>query len=324
MHETNLRAVDLNLLVSLRALLEERSVTRAAERLGMSQPAASRALARLRALLADPLLVEGRSGYVLSVRAASMQAELGRTLEAIAGLLEGDNFDPSTATGRVRLLTPDLQAAALVPHVLSVFAREAPALDLDIVPPGAGVMEMLEDGTADAAVGLIDDAPAGMRRRKLYEEGFVTMLRRGHPDAGQLTLERYLGLGHIVVSVTGVGPTVVDTALDRLGLERRVAVRVPSFLGAMEIAARSDLAMTLPASMALVGGAAGRFVFLPPPLDLNRFAMSLVWHARRHDDPRHFWIRGVVVEAARRLADDAAAAGYPIPADAAGRAAISR
>ncbi|QYU70053.1 molybdopterin-dependent oxidoreductase [Leptolyngbya sp. 15MV] len=218
MREVDFRRVDLNLLVALEALLEERSVTRAAQRLGMSQPAMSRALGRLRALFSDTLLVDGPGGYILSARAEHVRPGLRRILAGVGDLLTANAFDPATATGRIRLLMPDLQAATLAPHVLALFAREAPSLDLDIVPPGTNPIEALENGVADAIVGLIDDAPAGIQRRRLYDEKLVTLMRVGHPAlTRKLTLERYLALEHIVVSVTGVGPPPVDEVLARMG-----------------------------------------------------------------------------------------------------------
>jgi DNA-binding transcriptional LysR family regulator len=130
MREVDLRGVDLNLLVVLDALLEEKSVTRAAHRLNMSQPAASRALSRLRALFADPLLVDGRAGYILSARAEEIRPLLRRTLASVGEMLSATPFDPAAATGQVRLAMLDLQAASLVPFLLTRLADEAPALDL--------------------------------------------------------------------------------------------------------------------------------------------------------------------------------------------------
>ena len=145
---------------------------------------------------------------------------------------------------------PDLLAATLAPPLLARLAVEAPRLTLDILPPGQAFFEELETGVADAAVGLIDEAPPGILRRSLHRDSFLTLLRAEHPAAAALTLERYLGLRHITISVTGVGPAPVDVALAAIGRERTVAARVPSFLAAVEIVAGSDLAITLPASLA--------------------------------------------------------------------------
>ena len=314
MREVNLRRIDLNLLVVLEALLEERSVTRAATRLGMSQPAVSRALSRLRTLFGDALLADGRSGYTLTPRAEEIRPALHTALSGVGAMLEATPFDPATATGQVRLLMLDLETAALVPHLLARLATEAPALDLDIVPPGPEVIETLVSDAVDAVIGVIDEAPAGIRRRRLYDDRFVTLMRAEHPAVARtLDLDSYLELGHIVVSVTGVGSAPVDTALARLDRRRRVHVRVPSFLAAVEIAARSDLIMTLPASLAQTAAGMGRFVALPPPVDLGSFTMSLLWHTRHQNEPRHIWLRRTIVAAATGLI---AEPGAPAAGDA--------
>jgi DNA-binding transcriptional LysR family regulator len=299
MRGVDLRRIDLNLLVALEALLDEKNVTRAAHRLGMSQPAASRALGRLRALFSDALLVDGPGGYVLSSHAEEVRPVLRRILAGVGEMLEANSFDPATATGRVRLLMPDLEAVTLAPHLLARLAREAPSLDLDIAEPGANGIEALEHDVADAMVALIDEAPAGIRRRGLYEEELVTLMRADHPaTARKLTLNRFLALEHIVVSITGVGPAPVDEALARIGRTRRVKLRVPNFFAAVEIAARSDLIMTLPSSLARAAADMRRFVSLRPPLDLGNFTISLAWHARQQDAPRHIWLRRAIVTAA--------------------------
>jgi DNA-binding transcriptional LysR family regulator len=222
MREVDLRGADLNLLVVLNALLDERSVTRAATRLGMSQPAASRALARLRGLFSDALLVDGPGGYLLTARAEEMRPLLRNTLAGVSELLDGRAFDPMQATGPVRLLMLDLEAAVLAPRLIASLAEQAPAVDLEVVPPGPRPLETLEAGAVDALIGVVDDAPAGIRKRKLYRDDFVTLMRAGHPAAGRkLTLERFLELDHVVVSITGTGRAWVDEILSRSGRKRR-------------------------------------------------------------------------------------------------------
>ena len=217
-------------------------------------------------------------------------------------MLEANSFDPATATGQIRLLMPDLQAAALTPPLLARFAEEAPTLDLDIVAPGTNGIEALEQGVADAMVALLDEAPAGIHRRRLYDEELVTLMRAHHPAlAEKLTLERFLALEHIVVSVTGVGPAPVDEVLARMGRTRRVKLRVPNFFAAVEIAARSDLVMTLPSSLARAAAEHEALRIVAATLDLGSFTMSLAWHARQQDAPRHIWLRRAIVAAAMEM-----------------------
>lgn len=302
MREVDLRKADLNLLVMLDVLLEERNVTRAALRLGLSQPAASRALARLRALFGDPLLVEGAGGYLLSARAETLRPSLRTALADLGGLLQPEAFDPATAKGRIRLVMPDLLAAVLMPHLLGHLTTDAPGLDLEVLPPSAQLFETLEDDRADAIIGLIETAPAAIRRRNLFDERMVTLMRQDHPVASrELTLDRFLSLDHIVVSITGIGTTPVDNCLQRIGHSRRIKVRVPSFFTALEIAAHSDLVVTLPACLADTALAQGRFATSPPPLELGVMPMSLCWHARHHDSQRHRWLRQAIVAAAAQV-----------------------
>ncbi len=294
----DLRNIDLNLLVVLDALLEVRNVTRAGARLGLSQPATSRALARLRALFGDALLVEGAGGYILSTRAEALRPHLRATLSQINGLLQPAEFNPATATGTIRLAMPDMLAAALLPGVLARLAEAAPTMALDVISPGAAPFRLLEEDQADVVIGLIDEAPAAIRRRSLSDERMVTLMRRDHPAARfGLTLERFLALEHIVVAITGTGPALVDEALRRQGLSRRVKARVPGFFAALEIVARSDLVVTLPESLARTALAEAGLHIATPPVDLAPVTMSMAWHARHHDLPEHKWLRGVIVGA---------------------------
>ena len=303
MRQVNIRRVDLNLLTVLDALLDERNVTRAARRLGMSQPAVSRAFARLRAMFDDDLLVEGAGGYRLSARAEEIVPTLRGTLAAIGEMLEARIFDPVTATGRLRLVTPDLYAAVMTPPLLDIIGREAPGIDLDILAPDPTVVDRLDSDGIDAILGVIDEAPAGVKRRKLFDDGYVTLLRKGHPaDKGALTLDGFLALEHIAISVSGTGTTPLDYRLAAMGHARRIKVLVPNFLAAVEIAARSDLVMTLPESLARNAAGMDRFVVKAPPVDPGRFTLSLVWHARHQSAPAHIWLRDVIVRAAARVA----------------------
>lgn len=296
MRKVDLRRVDLNLLVALDALLEERSVTRASLRLGLSQPAMSRALARLRALFSDTLLVDGSRGYMLSGRAEELRPLLRQTLAGIGAMLDASPFDPSQASGSVRLVMTDLHAAVLAPRLLAQLYKEAPGVNLDILPPTPEILEMLGDDRTDAIVGAIEDAPSGIHRRKLFDDRYVTLMRTGHPAASRnLTLEAYLALDHMVVSITGTGAAPIDVLLSGMGRSRKVKVRVPNFFAAMEIAASSDLVMTLPESLAHMAAGGARLVVLPPPVDPGNIALNLLWHARYQDAPRHVWLRNLIV-----------------------------
>lgn len=311
MREVNLAGVDLNLLVALEALLEERGVTRAAARVGLSQPAMSRALGRLRDLFGDRLLVRTPAGLLPTPRAEALAEPLARALAELRSLLGPDGFDPATARGAVRIVTPDYGSLILLPSLLRRLSREAPGLDVEVLPMGTGADDGLREGRADLAIGRIARAGAGIYRQTLFEDGFACVLRAGHPAAGRLDLETYLGLAHAFITITGQGRGVVDGMLAERGLARRVALRIPHFVAASLVVSETDLVLTLPRRAAERLAADARLVVLDAPLPLGGFEVVQAWHERRQDDPAHAWIRRQVLAAAREAAPQRA--GAPIP-----------
>lgn len=303
MREVNLSGVDLNLLPMLDALLEERHVTRAARRLGLSQPAASRALGRLRQLLGDPLLVRGRAGLVLTPRAETLRTPLAKLLRELAGLVsEPPSFEPATARGTLRIVTEDYISTVLLPRVLQALWQEAPKLDLDVEARPADLRGQLEAGAVDLAIGVFAEPAAGFQRQALFGERFVCVVRRDHPQVRRkLTLARYAALPHALIGTGERGDSPVDRALAREGLKRRVALRLPHFLAAPLIVAGSDLVLTMPARLAEQMVALAPLRLLAPPVELARFRFSQLWHERRQNDAAHAWFRALVAAQARTL-----------------------
>ncbi|MGO4122822.1 LysR substrate-binding domain-containing protein [Inquilinus sp. YAF38] len=303
MREVDLRSVDLNLLKLLDALLRDRSVTRAGQRLGLSQPAASRALGRLRRLLADRLVVRTPQGLEPTPRAAALAEPVTRLLEGARAIVAPAAFDPATAHGRIVIGSVDYTTLLVMPALASRLSRLAPGLDVEVPPLVGGHVELIARDAADLALGVYDDLPAGFFRRRLYDEDLVCVVRQGHPVAGQgLTLERFVALSHVTIVVTGRGEAPVDIALARLGLTRRVAMRLPHFLVAPMLVARSDMILSLPRRLARQAAAMVPLTVLELPLDLDPLSMSMIWHERRQDDPAHAWLRRQVVEAVREVA----------------------
>ncbi len=291
-----LSAIDLNLLVSLGLLLEERSVTRAAARAGVTQSAMSHTLRRLREVFEDPLLVRGAGGMVLTPRAEALSMPVRRALRAAElAFMVPEPFDPVTSRRCFRLSMVDFLEALLLPPMLERLRAEAPGVDLDVVPVGAA-QEALEAGEIDLAVG-VDRAVGGGRRRLLFREGFACLVRRGHPGVGEvLDLETFVALPHVLIAPTGRGGGVVDTALEALGARRRVAVRVPQFMLAPWIVSRSDLILTAPRRLCEAVMCAHDLRMLPPPVQVGTFDVQMGWHERMHDDAGHRWLRGLIVE----------------------------
>ncbi|MGP9822286.1 LysR family transcriptional regulator [Salinarimonas sp. NSM] len=302
MRETNLRGIDLNLLVLLDHLIAERNVTRAAAAANLSQPAMSRALGRLRALLHDPILVRGADGLVPTARALTLQPALARTLADVRDLLAPDAFEPAQWRGRVVISATDHQTIILLPEVIARLAREAPGLDLDVTPLRARELDALRDGRTHLSFGVAEaPLPPGLLRRALYEDRFVTVMRREHPAAaGAWTAADFAELDHVLVTVLGEGRGFLDDQLARRGLARRLALRLPHFYAAMEVVARSDRVVTLPRTLAIRFAAGLDLAVREPPVDETRFTPTLIWSEVHDADPAMRWLRDLIAEEAAR------------------------
>ncbi len=295
-HDLNLAAIDLNLLNVLDALLAERHVTRAARRVGLTQSAASHALARLRTLLGDPLLVRGPGGAMLpTARAEALAPILRQALAALEAGLRGEpTFDPASAQRTFHVATGDYHELVLLPRLCAGLADDAPGCDLWVHPIADDPAPALIDGTADLALGVWRGRgwPSGIYEKRLFDETFVCVVRRGHPAAAQkLTLARYLALSHLLIAPRGTPGSFVDDALAAIGKRRRVAVAVPHFLVAPHVIASTDLVVTLASRVARTLAKPLGLTLLDPPLDLPGFTASMAWHERAHRDPAQRWLR---------------------------------
>jgi DNA-binding transcriptional LysR family regulator len=302
-HDTKLAAIDLNLLVALRALLTERHVTRAARQLGLSQSATSHALSRLRELYADPLLVRSGKNLELTPRAVALLPQLARGLAELEGSLRGQEpFDPRRARFSLRVGAADYGQAILCSPLLSLLRLEAPGVTLETTSY-PDLLEQLEAGTLDLALHTRSKLPRTFAEQQLFSDGFVCMLRKGHPALRKkrLSLPQYLGLDHLLVAPGGTPGSYVDTELARRGLSRRVALQVSNFLVAPQVVAETDLISTGPERLLRRTSQHYPLVLLPTPLPIPRFDLCLVWHSRRGHDPAHAWMRDVITRAARRV-----------------------
>lgn len=287
------KKVDLNLLVALDALLAERNVTRAARRLGLSQPALSAQLARLRDVFGDPLFLPAQRGVTPTARAIELEGPVRRALEQVRDVLaQGRGFDPTTADLTVAIACSDyVQIAVIAPLALDL-RLSAPKLRIAIRHLDGNLLgQQMDAGVVDLAVMTPSTAPTALRTRLLFHESYVTIARQRHSGVkGKLTLDEFVALEHVVVSPRGGGfGGPVDTALGKLGLKRRIAVSAASFLFVPELVARSDLIATVPER--LVRGCAERLRVLEPPLPVEGFTIGLVWHERTHRHPAHRWVR---------------------------------
>jgi DNA-binding transcriptional LysR family regulator len=291
----NLRSVDLNLLVALDALVAERSVTRAGRRLGLSQPAASNALRRLRQTLDDPVLVRTSRGMVPTPRALELVGPVRKLLAELDAALSTEKaFDPARAEHVFRVTAVDHAWVVLLPHLARLLAEQAPWVRLDFCAFSDSIDDDLESGSVDAAilVGTANGRGAGFRRAELYDDHFDCLVRRGHPRVGRrLTLKRYLELGHVLASPRSRRGGLVDRALQKRGLVRRVHVIVPHFVAAPFVVAQTDLIATLPRGVARPFSEMLDLRIFPPPVAFEGGPWYLVWHERTLHDPAHAWLR---------------------------------
>jgi DNA-binding transcriptional LysR family regulator len=303
MHAQNLAAIDLNLLVVLRALLTERHVTRAARLLGLSQSATSHALARLRELYGDPLLV--RSGRALepTPRALELLPSLVRGLSELEGGVRGPApFEPSRARRALRIGAADYVQAVLGGPLLGLVQQEAPGIDLQITSY-TNMLDQLEADALDMAVLPRGPLPARFLSEPLFEDRFTCILREQHPVLGRkrFSSDLYLQLGHVLVAPGGTPGSMVDTLLARRGLARRVVLQVSSFLLAPVVVAETDFVSTGPERLLRRMSAHLPIRVVPAPIKLPRIALRLVWHSRWDHDSAHRWMRDAMLRAARQL-----------------------
>jgi DNA-binding transcriptional LysR family regulator len=294
-----LRNVDLNLLKAFDALMDARSVTKAAERLSLTQPAVSATLNRLRDVVGDPLFVRTQRGVAPTARALALTGPVKRILADIEAVLQPATFEPGTADMTVTLSATDYALRAVVMPFLTAVRPVAPNLKVAVVQADAGtVLERMEQGRLDMALVTPEMAPQELHSRTLFEERYTCVLRDGHPAAvgrRKLSLDRFCELDHGIVSLQGGGFSgATDEALARLGRQRRVVVSVPSFVMLLDLVRSSDLVALVPRRV--LQDATGLRV-LAPPLEVPGFTKLLVWHARTHDDVAQRWVRSQLVRA---------------------------
>jgi DNA-binding transcriptional LysR family regulator len=304
---TSPRAPDLNLLVILDALLDERSVTGAARRLGVTQSAVSHALGRLRGHFGDPLFVRTSSGMTPTQRAHELREPIRRSLETLREVSQrGARFEPRTAVRTFTIAATDQVGIVLLPALYARLSKDAPRIDLRVTPVVRNVERALESGTADLVISgafAPPEAP-GLFRQQLFDEPLVCLVRAGHPAVGdKVTLEQFCALPHALVAPRG-GRGILDDLLEQRGLSRRVAVVLPHFLVAPFLIARSDLVLTVAESVAKAFTSFLPVRLVAPPIELPRATYSQLWHERSHHDAGHAWLRRRVVEASAARAGD--------------------
>jgi DNA-binding transcriptional LysR family regulator len=294
----NAKDIDLNLLRVFDAIAREQSVTRAGASLGLTQPAMSNALSRLRVAFGDPLFVRTPAGMRPTPRAV----EAGRGVREALALIESSfgaprGFEPASAERLFRFSTSDLGETMFLPPLIEAMRSEAPRVRIETRPvPMERIPEALESGEIDLAMGSIEGLKRGVRARALFREPYLLVLRTGHPRAAKAVGKRDLAaLDYVIVAPEETAHRKVDAALKRLGLADRVAVRMPHFMAIPGILEVSDLAAVVPEKLARLFCRDGRLVMQPFPSPLEEVRIQVFWHQRFEEDAANRWMRELVV-----------------------------
>jgi len=304
MHNKHLRAIDLNLLPVLDALLRHRNATRAGDEIGLSQPAMSRALGRLRALLADPLLVRGPGGTMLSPRAESLRQPLAVLLAQLQGLLVEPPFDPAAEQRVLRLAMTDGLAEALLAPLVRQVAIEAPGVVLEWVPVGPGLVERMRASEIDLAFALdTTPLPRGAMSEPLLEDRLCVVTREGHPCGRSWTITDYARYPSVVIALLGDSASEIDAELAAAGVTRAITAIVPTFRAAAEIVAQTDSVTTISRAFATRLAGTLRLQLAEPPLRQVRLGVVTVWAEHRGNDPVLVWLRQVLHRVATASGD---------------------
>jgi DNA-binding transcriptional LysR family regulator len=298
----NLNSLDLNLLVVLDALLREGSVSRAAMRIGLSQPAASHALQRLRDLIGDPLLVRNGARMEPTPRALALRAPLAQALDQVRSLFVPDAFDAIRSERQFRLMMPDLAVELLMPPLMEKITKAAPNVRIDVVPwRGPAIFSAEFARTIDMVIS-IGNAFRGFHRQLLYTDTDALAVRRGHPAGGRLKKrEAFLAARHVAVIIRGHNEDLIDMWLRTKGIERSIALVVPGYIEALHVTARTDLVAFVPRRLIAALSKQLSLSAIAPPLDPGIDEQYMFYPTRAQMDPGSIWLRRLMLETGREL-----------------------
>lgn len=295
---------DLNLLPTFVVLMEERNVTRAAERLGITQPALSNALARLRTILRDPLFVRERYGIQPTPKALELAPVIAAALASIDNLVLGQQeFDPSQADRPFVIAPNSFVEFVLMPALVARLGRQAPGIRLRLTPFGSDLAETgVISGTTAMVLGRVVDPPDNLVVQHVMDDGLACVVRADHPEVGdRITAEQYQRMKHVNMLPPGRLRVGLFQALARHDLRRDVAVSVTHFLAIPELIAVTDYCSTLPRLICRHLARDPRLKIVPPPVDLGTFPVEMGWHVRYRNDPAHRWLRTLIGEVAQEV-----------------------
>src|SRR4051812_35354636 len=301
-HLMNLNSLDLNLLVALDALLLEGNVSRAAMRIGLSQPATSHALQRLRDLIGDPLLVRTGARMELTPRAQALRGPLVQALDQVRALFIPDDFDAARSERQFRLMMPDLAVELLMPPLMEKITKLAPNVRIDVVPWRGPAISTAEFARTIDLVISIGNAFSGFHRQLLYTDSDALAVRTGHPVGARLKrLETFLEARHVAVVIRGQSEDLIDSWLRPKGIARRIALVVPGYIEALHVTARTDLVAFVPRRLIAALSKQLSLTTVAPPLDPGIDEQYMFHPTRAQMDPGSIWLRNVMLGIGREM-----------------------
>jgi DNA-binding transcriptional LysR family regulator len=293
----NIAAVDLNLLVAFHAMLEHRNVTRAGEAIGLSQPAMSAAVRRLRLLIEDPLFIRAGLEMKPTPRALQLSAAVRQVIQTVQSeILQPAQFEARSSNRTFTVLMPDIGEANFLPRILAMLTREAPQLKLcTLSMPRHAAAESLESGAADLAMGYFPDLQkTGFVQQRLMRSSHVSLVRKKHPVIGErMSLDEFMAASHLVVKPHG-REHVFEKHLLQQGITRRVVLEISNFLSLLPIIESTDLIATVPQDLADFCVQHGQVRTVPTPVKAPVIDVQLHWHQRLQKDPGHAWLRSAI------------------------------
>lgn len=301
--------IDLNLLEYLDVLLRERNVTRAASHLGLSQPAMSNGLRRLRVMFDDPLLVRTSEGMTPTERAIELQPLIRDVLAKVDKAVQLQSaFEPASAERVFRIMASDYAESTIFPSILHRLREEAPGITLDIMTPSDVSFLDVEQGKVDMAINRFDSIPQSFHQKLIWNDSFACLFSAQNPIRDNFNLETYLQAQHVWVSKTGMGVGVgidpddvqrlgwVDEALNKLGKKRHITIFTRHYQAAMLLAEQKDLIVTIPTRAAWLKQQNPRVIIREPPFSIPQMELKMAWSPLLHNNPGHQWMRRLIVE----------------------------
>ena len=305
--------IDLNLLNYLDVLLRERNVTRAASHLGLSQPAMSNGLRRLRLMFDDPLLIRTSEGMTPTERANELQPVIRDVLSKIDKAVQPQTaFDATTAERVFRIMASDYAESTIFPRILQRLREQAPGISLDIMTPSDVSFLDVEQGKVDMVINRFESIPQSFHQMDIWKDGFACLFSTESPIRDNFNLDTYLLAQHVWVSKTGMGVGVginpddvqrlgwVDEALNKLGKKRHIAVFTRHYQAAMLMAEQNDLIVTIPARASKLQANNPRVIVKEPPFKIPPIDLKMAWSPLLQHNPAHRWMRRLIVEVAKK------------------------